>query len=156
MVEWFIQIHNPKAMRVSSSQIVVQDVEKDVKALDVDEDLTSSDEDEDVEYEIDSVANNMFVLGNAMTKFNGMNYADWSEKIRFQLGVMDLDMALIMDEKPAAITEDSTEDERSLFEAWERPNMLSLNLMRTTMTENVKPFIPNIENAREFMKNVKE
>lgn len=64
-----------------------------------------------------AVATNMFVLGNAMTKFNGLNYVDWSEKIQFQLSVMDLDMTLIMDEKPAAITEDSTEDDRSLFEA---------------------------------------
>ncbi|KAI5394334.1 hypothetical protein KIW84_061138 [Lathyrus oleraceus] len=62
----------------------------------------------------------MFALGNAMTKFNGLNYADWSEKIQFQLGVMNLDMALIMDEKPAAITEDSTEDEKALLEDWER------------------------------------
>ncbi|KAI5427041.1 hypothetical protein KIW84_032462 [Lathyrus oleraceus] len=53
----------------------------------------------------------MFTLGNAMTKFNGLNYADWPEKIQFQLGVMDFDMALIMDEKPATITEDNTEDE---------------------------------------------
>ncbi|KAI5422733.1 hypothetical protein KIW84_045956 [Lathyrus oleraceus] len=98
----------------------------------------------------------MFALGNTMTKFNGLNYADWSEKIQFQLGVMDLDMALIMDDKTASITEDGTEDERSLFEAWERSNRLSLNLMRMTMDENVKPFIPNTENAREFMKNVKE
>lgn len=65
-------------------------------------------------------------------------------------------MTLIMDEKPAAITEDNMEDERSLFEACERSNMLSLNLMRMTMAENVKPFIPNTENAREFMKNVKK
>lgn len=62
-----------------------------------------------------AVATNMFALGNAMTKFNGLNYVDWSEKIQFQLGVMDLDMALVMDEKSATITEDSTEDERSLF-----------------------------------------
>ncbi|XP_050919097.1 uncharacterized protein LOC127136602 [Lathyrus oleraceus] len=57
-----------------------------------------------------TVATNMFALGNAMTKFNGLNYADWSEKIQFQLGVMNLDMALIIDEKPATITEDNTEE----------------------------------------------
>ncbi|XP_058754587.1 uncharacterized protein LOC131627724 [Vicia villosa] len=91
-----------------------------------------------------------------MTKFNGLNYADWSEKIQFQLGVVDLDVTLIMNEKPAAITKDNMEDESSLFEAWERSNRLSLNLMRMTMAENVKPSIPNPENAKEFMKNVKE
>ncbi|XP_050878124.1 uncharacterized protein LOC127081940 [Lathyrus oleraceus] len=74
---------------------------------------------------------------------------------QFQLGVMDLDMTLIIDEKPASITEDSTEDEMSFFEAWERSNRLSLNLMRMTMAENVKSSIPNTENARELMKSVK-
>ncbi|KAI5443778.1 hypothetical protein KIW84_012428 [Lathyrus oleraceus] len=98
----------------------------------------------------------MFALDNTMTKFNELNYADWSEKIQFQLGVMNLDMALIMDEKPAAIMEDSTEDEKALLEDWERSNRLSLNLMRMTMADNIKPSIPNTENAREFMKNVKE
>ncbi|XP_050877643.1 uncharacterized protein LOC127081438 [Lathyrus oleraceus] len=61
-----------------------------------------------------------------------------------------------MDEKPATIMEDSTEDEKALLENWERSNRLSLNLMRMTMADNVKPSIPNTENAREFMKNVKE
>ncbi|KAI5382873.1 hypothetical protein KIW84_070326 [Lathyrus oleraceus] len=71
----------------------------------------------------------MFVLGNAMTKFNGLNYVDWSKKNQFQQDIMDLDMTLIMDEKPTPSTEDRAEDERSFLETRERSNRLSWNLM---------------------------
>ncbi|KAF7815002.1 uncharacterized protein G2W53_028971 [Senna tora] len=71
-------------------------------------------------------------MGNGLLKFNGMNYADWSEQIQFRLGAMDLDLAIVS-EKPAAITKTSTEDAKSLYEAWERSNRLSLNLMKMTM-----------------------
>ncbi|XP_057444105.1 uncharacterized protein LOC130736281 [Lotus japonicus] len=89
-------------------------------------------------------------------KFNGLNYADWSEQIQFQLGYMDLDLTIVTDEKPAAITETSTDDDKSYYEAWVRSNRLCLNLMRMTMTENVKPSMPKTDNAREFMTKVKE
>ncbi|WVZ16815.1 hypothetical protein V8G54_009797 [Vigna mungo] len=91
---------------------------------------------------------NLAGLRNNVVKFNGLNYADWSEQIQFQLGVLDLDMSIMMDEMPAAITETSTNDEKS--------NRLSLNLMHMSMAENVKPSMPKTENAKEFMKMIKE
>ncbi|XP_014490205.1 uncharacterized protein LOC106752940 [Vigna radiata var. radiata] len=99
---------------------------------------------------------NLAGLSNNVIKFNGLNYADWSEQIQFQLGVLDLDMAIMMDEIPAAIIETSTNDEKSLYEAWHRSNRLSLNLMCMSMVENVKPSMPRTENAKEFMKMIKE
>ena len=91
-----------------------------------------------------------------MINFNGLNFAEWSEQIHFYLGVMYLDVAIVSDEIPNAITETSTEDEKYLYEAWEKSNRLSLNLMRMTMAENVKPSMPKVENAREFLMKVKE
>ncbi|RDX89624.1 hypothetical protein CR513_28633, partial [Mucuna pruriens] len=76
--------------------------------------------------------------------------------IQFQLGVMDLDLTLVMDEKPLAIMKTSTDADKSLLEAWERSNMLSLNLIRLTMVANVKTFMPKTNDDREFMKLVKE
>ncbi|KAJ1377091.1 hypothetical protein SESBI_49239 [Sesbania bispinosa] len=84
---------------------------------------------------------NLFGLGNGVVKFTALNYDDWSEQIQFQLGVFDLDLAIVMDEMPSSITETSTDDDKSLYEAWQRSNRLSLNLMRMTMAENVKPYI---------------
>lgn len=89
-------------------------------------------------------------------KFNGQNYDDWSEQIRFTLGIMALDLAIIVKEKPAAITDESSDAEKSFYEAWERANRLSLNLMRMTMAESIKPSMPKTENAREFLEKIKE
>ncbi|KAJ1412275.1 gag-polypeptide of LTR copia-type, partial [Sesbania bispinosa] len=57
---------------------------------------------------------------------------------------------------PPTITETNTDADKSLYEAWQRSNRLSLNLMRMTMAENVKPSMPKTENAREFMKMIRE
>lgn len=35
-----------------------------------------------------SATTNLFSMDNGMVKFNGINYADWYEQIKFQLGVM--------------------------------------------------------------------
>ncbi|KAK6131948.1 hypothetical protein DH2020_034309 [Rehmannia glutinosa] len=103
-----------------------------------------------------AVSLNLLASGNTVVKFNGLNYADWSEQIHFTLGIMDLDLAIVTDEKPAAITETSSEADKSLYEAWERSNRLRLNLMRMTMAENIKPSMPNTDSAGEFMMKVNE
>ena len=103
-----------------------------------------------------AVSTNLFALGNGLLKFNKQNYIDWAEQVNFNLGVMDLDLTIITDEKPAAITETSTEADKSFYEAWERSNRLSLHLLRMTMAENVKPSVPKTDNAREFMMKIKE
>ena len=95
-------------------------------------------------------------LGSGVIKFNGLNYVDWYEQIQFQLSVFDLDLAIVMDEMPPAINETNTTDEKTLYEAWQRSNRLCLNLMRMTMAENVKPSMHKIENAKEFIRLIKE
>ena len=45
---------------------------------------------------------------SGFVKFNGFNYAEWAEQIQFQLGVMNLDLALAMEQKLAALTDQST------------------------------------------------
>ena len=82
---------------------------------------------------------NMFALGNLMIKFNGLNYADWFEMIQFQLGVVNLDLALVMDQSPLIIIETNTDVDKSLYKAQVQSNRLALNLMRLTMVANVKP-----------------
>ncbi|KAK9669262.1 hypothetical protein RND81_13G120100 [Saponaria officinalis] len=105
---------------------------------------------------MDQASPNMFACADSFIKFNGLNYDEWSEKIRFTLGIMALDIAILTDEEPSAIKEDSSEAEKTRYEAWERSNRLSLNLMRMTMAENIKPSMPKTEKAREFMQKVKE
>lgn len=79
-----------------------------------------------------------------------------AEHIQFQLGAMYLDLALVMEQKPAELNNESTDDEKSTYKAWDRSNRLSLNLMRMMIAENVKPSMPKTENAKEFMAKLKE
>ena len=98
----------------------------------------------------------MYAYANSVIKFNGQNYGEWSEQIRFSLGVMALDHAILTEDEPSAITDESSETEKSQHETWERSNRLSLNLMRMTMAENFKPSMPKTESAREFIEKIKE
>ena len=99
---------------------------------------------------------NLLATGNSVVKFTGLNFVEWHEQIQFTLGIMDLDMAIVSDEQPAAITDSSSEHDRSIYEALERLNRLSLILMRMSMAENIKPSMPKTENAREFIQKIKE
>ncbi|KAL8138176.1 hypothetical protein V2J09_004177 [Rumex salicifolius] len=65
---------------------------------------------------------------------------------------MALDLTIVTDEGLLAITDESSEIEKSRSEAW----MLNLSFMRMTMAQNVKPSMPKIENAREFMQKINE
>ncbi|XP_010421914.1 PREDICTED: uncharacterized protein LOC104707286 [Camelina sativa] len=69
---------------------------------------------------------------------------------------MALNSAILIDKEHVAITANSFETEKSRYEIWERSNRLSLNLMRMTMAESVKPSMPKTEKTREFIEKIKE
>ncbi|KAA0036645.1 Retrovirus-related Pol polyprotein from transposon TNT 1-94 [Cucumis melo var. makuwa] len=97
----------------------------------------------------------LYSHATSIIKFNGLNFSDWCKQIRFHLGVLDLDLALLS-EKPAAITSASSDEDRSFYKAWERLNRLSLMFMRMTVANNIKSTIKNTEDAKEFMKSVEK
>ncbi|KAH6822906.1 Ribosomal protein L19e family protein [Perilla frutescens var. hirtella] len=82
--------------------------------------------------------------------FNGLNFSYWNEQVQFPLGVLDLDLA-IMEEKPAAITDTSSNEQKAHYKNWERSNRLSLMFMRMTVADSIKTVLPKIECAKEFM-----
>ncbi|XP_057791036.1 uncharacterized protein LOC131008160 [Salvia miltiorrhiza] len=86
--------------------------------------------------------------------FNGLNFSNWSEQIRFHLGVLDLDSALEVEEP--AITDTSSAAEKSAHNAWVKSNKLSLMFMRMSVADNIKSTIPKTESVKEFMNSVKE
>ncbi|KAK4713850.1 hypothetical protein R3W88_019757 [Solanum pinnatisectum] len=92
---------------------------------------------------------------SSVTMFNGLNFSEWHEQVQFHLGVMDLDLALLND-KPTAITDKSSEDEKSFHKSWEHSNRLSIMFIRMTVANNIKSTIPQTENAREYLKFVKK
>eukprot|EP00257_Ricinus_communis_P014219 XP_015571841.1 uncharacterized protein LOC107260884 [Ricinus communis] len=87
--------------------------------------------------------------------FNGLNFSDWCEQVQFHLGVLDLDLALQI-EKSATITDESSNEEKALYKAWEISNRLSLMFMRMTVANNLKSKIPKTDSAKEFKKLIEE
>ena len=81
--------------------------------------------------------------------FNGLNFPDWSEQVQFHLDVLDLDLAFQV-EKPTAITNASSNEEKAHHKAWERSNRLSLMFMRMSITSNIKSALPKTDNTKEF------
>ncbi|XP_062020710.1 uncharacterized protein LOC133737104 [Rosa rugosa] len=86
---------------------------------------------------------------------NGLNFSEWCEQIQFHLGVLDMDSAL-QTEKPAALTNESTDEEKVFHKAWEKSNRLSIMLMRMTIANNIMTTLPKAEIAKEFLKNIED
>jgi len=87
--------------------------------------------------------------------FNGLNFSDWNEQVQFHLGVLDFDLAML-EEKSAAITDASSNEEKTHYKAWERSNRLSLMFMRMTVADSIKTTLSKTDNAKEFMRLVGE
>lgn len=66
---------------------------------------------------------------------------------------MDLDLALREDE-PAAITDQSTAEQKQKKEKWDKSNRMSILIMKRTMAETVRGGIPNNDNAKAFLEAV--
>ena len=84
-----------------------------------------------------------------------MNFPDWSEQVQFHLGVLDLDLAFQV-EKPVAITDASSNEEKAHYKAWARSNRLNLMFMRMSIASNIKSAFSKTDEAKEFMKFVEE
>jgi len=68
---------------------------------------------------------------------------------------LDLDLA-ILEEKPATITDASSNEEKSHYKAWERSNQFNLIFMRMNVTNSIKTTLPKTDSAKEFMRLVGE
>ena len=69
---------------------------------------------------------------SSIPMLNGTSFSDWKEQVQFHLGVLDLDIALGF-EKPLALTDTSSVEEKTLYKAWEKSNRLSIMFMRMTI-----------------------
>ncbi|XP_020682407.1 uncharacterized protein LOC110099552 [Dendrobium catenatum] len=90
--------------------------------------------------------NNILVL-------NGSNFKKWKDHITIVLGYMDLDYA-IRTERPPALTEESTIEQRANFEKWERSNRMSLMIMKHSILDIIRGAMPEEENAKKFLSQI--
>ena len=90
-----------------------------------------------------------------VTVFNGTNFSEWHEQVDFHLDSMDINLVLL-ENKPATLTDSSSEAEKLHFKAWEQSNRLCLKFLRMTIANNIKSTIPQTVSAKEFLKFVEE
>ena len=69
--------------------------------------------------------------------------------------MLNLDMVFHV-EKPNAIIDASSTEDKTHNKDWERSNIIGLMFMRMSITSNIKLALSKTENAREFMKLVEE
>jgi hypothetical protein len=67
---------------------------------------------------------------SGITLLNGTNFSTWKEQIEIYLGVLKIDQALRVD-KPAALTNESSVDDKANFAKWEHSNRMSLMIMKS-------------------------
>ncbi|XP_058742509.1 uncharacterized protein LOC131615004 [Vicia villosa] len=83
------------------------------------------------------------------------NYEDWKESLDLYLVIANLDLAL-RTEKPGAITDESTEAQRTFYEKWEHSNRACLKVISYTMEKSIRQSIPKSESAKDYLKFVGE
>lgn len=92
-----------------------------------------------------------FVLDNCMTKFNGLNYADWYEMINFQQSEMNL--VLLMNEKTLQSLHIQTgrDAEKSLSET-SKQTVIEFD----EYDSKFEVILVQNNNAKKFVKSVKK
>ncbi|GAV77093.1 UBN2_2 domain-containing protein [Cephalotus follicularis] len=86
---------------------------------------------------------------------NETNFLTWKEQIGIVLGVMDLDHALRIDTL-AAITTQSTIEQRAAYEKWERSNRMSLMIMKSSISVAIRGAIPDSNDTKTYLASVEE
>ena len=66
--------------------------------------------------------------------------------MQFTLGILDLDLALLI-EKLTDLIDESTMEQVNEMKAWEIFDMLSLKFIRITIANNIKTSLPIATNA---------
>ncbi|WJX43588.1 hypothetical protein P8452_30663 [Trifolium repens] len=92
---------------------------------------------------------------NSVKTLNGTNYEDWKDSLDLYLALHDFDLALRVD-KPADLTNESTEAQRTFYEKWEASNRKCLKVISYTMEKSIRKSIPETENAKDYLKAVSE
>ncbi|CAH9136785.1 unnamed protein product [Cuscuta epithymum] len=87
---------------------------------------------------------------NSIPVLNGTNFKEWKENVMIVLGCMDLDLAL-WTEKPAALKDSSTLDEKREMERWERSNRMSLMIMKRAIPESFRGTMSDEDDAKSFL-----
>ena len=88
-------------------------------------------------------------------KLNGNNFKTWKQQIEMNLGMLEFNIAFRVPQ-PAALTGESTAQEKEFFAKWERANQMSLLIMQNSMEEHVRGGIPSCDLAKAYLDRIEE
>nr|XP_043625454.1 uncharacterized protein LOC122596874 [Erigeron canadensis] len=83
------------------------------------------------------------------------NYTAWKDQLDLTLGYFDLDYAIRNDE-PAAITENSTAEQRASFQKWDKANRLSRMTIKSSIPLGLRGAIPKSNKVKTYLKSVED
>ncbi|KAK3035793.1 hypothetical protein RJ639_034609 [Escallonia herrerae] len=92
---------------------------------------------------------------SSIESLSGTDFKKWKEQISIILGVMDLDYALRVD-APAALTAESSIEQKAAYEKWERSNRISLMIMKGSITTAIRGATPDSDNAKLYLAHIEE
>ncbi|XP_059627232.1 uncharacterized protein LOC132270030 [Cornus florida] len=86
---------------------------------------------------------------------NGSNYTTWRTSVDIMLGFLDSEFVLC-EEKPAAITEESSEAVKLLHAKWTKANTMAIRLIRASIGETIHGGIPVFDTAKSLLDLLKK
>ena len=90
------------------------------------------------------IAINGYLSG--IEQLSGANFKKWKEQIGIVLGCMNLDYVL-RESEPTKPNSKSTNEQKTLYEKWERSNHMSLMIMKGSITHAIRGAISGSNNA---------
>ncbi|XP_039137099.1 uncharacterized protein LOC120274626 [Dioscorea cayenensis subsp. rotundata] len=92
---------------------------------------------------------------SGVTVLSGTNFKTWKNKVTLLLGCMDLDHAL-REPCPATLTDQSSLEDRRVFERWERSNRIGLIIIKNTIPETFLDTMSEENDVRHFLDTLEE
>ncbi|XP_039143901.1 uncharacterized protein LOC120281015 [Dioscorea cayenensis subsp. rotundata] len=86
---------------------------------------------------------------------SGTNFKTWKNKVTLVLGCMDLDHAL-REPRPAPLTDQSSLEDRRVFERWERSNRIGLMIIKNTIPETFLDTMSEENDVKHFLDTLEE
>ena len=97
---------------------------------------------------------NIYDFKCGIPKLRGDNYKLWKERVLLHLRWMDIDYA-IRKEEPNLI-ETSTVEDISLYEKWERSNLLFVMFIKMKISPSIRGSIEQIDKVKALLKSIDE
>ncbi|KAJ0031661.1 hypothetical protein Pint_13638 [Pistacia integerrima] len=98
---------------------------------------------------------NVFSTMGELKDLEYESWTNWKHDVEFILALMDLDLALL-EPKPTKPTHTSSPEEKAKYEKWERSNRISLMLMRSKMANQVRSFVPQSDEAKQYFAGIEK